>query len=266
MINDIIKNISINPYYKTEKGVLYCNDCFDIINKIPDKSIDLVLTDPPYNIRWKTPIELHGRKPFMHNYKELQLWDNTDLSDLYKRLFPELNRIVKNSGSLLIFGPQEWAYYMLEPARKNEFDFKTQIIWIKTNPVPQVRKKNYLSTFENIIWFARWDNDFCLFTFNFTTQEEMKNIFVYPICSGKERTAHPTQKPLELIKKLVYIHSNENDIVLDLFLGSGTTAIACEQLNRYWIGVEKNEKYCQISQTRIEKERMQLKLSESNGC
>jgi DNA modification methylase len=87
----------------------------------------------------------------------------------------------------------------------------------------------------------------------------MKNVFEFPILGGIERlrdddnqALHPTQKPLELIKKLVKVHSNPNDLVLDCFLGSGTTAIACKQLNRRFIGIEISKEYCDIANKRLE--------------
>jgi len=82
----------------------------------------------------------------------------------------------------------------------------------------------------------------------------MKNIMRYPICSGNERTEHPTQKPLKLIERLIEIHSRENDVVLDPFLGSGTTVVACIRLNRQYIGIEKNEKYFKIAEERVKRE------------
>ena len=79
----------------------------------------------------------------------------------------------------------------------------------------------------------------------------MHNFFQYPICGGNERTEHPTQKPLKMIEKLVKIHSNENDTVIDTFIGSGTTAVACQNLKRNFIGIEKSPEYCKIAEERL---------------
>jgi len=226
-------------------------DCLEFIKKIPDNSIDLVLTDPPYNIDFSSydnKTDRSGKK--YHNTEKLQ-WDKKfDLKEISKVLFKEFDRIVKSSGSIVMFGPQNWAYYYYGPAIQNNFDLKAQIIWIKSNPVPQARRKNYLSAHENIAWFARYSKK-CPFTFNFISQNEMRNVFTFPICQGDERTEHPTQKPLKLIEKLLNIHSNKNDVVLDPFLGSGTTAVACKLLNRNYIGIEISEKYCDIARRRL---------------
>ena len=119
--------------------------------------------------------------------------------------------------------------------------------------MPQVRKKNYLSSIELILWVARYAEK-CPFTFNFEGQNEMHNFLEYPICSGAERTAHPTQKPLALIGKLVRIHSNKGDVILDPFLGSGTTAVAAKKLGRNYIGIEINPDYVKIAEERLKRE------------
>ena len=116
----------------------------------------------------------------------------------------------------------------------------------------QIRKKNYLSSIETILWVARFA-DKCPFTFNFKKQKEMHNLITMQTCCGKERTKHPTQKPVKLIKHLLEIHSNPNDIILDPFLGSGTTAVACKELNRRYIGIEQSKEYCKIAEERIKR-------------
>lgn len=236
-------------------------NCLEVMKNIPDNSIDLIVTDPPYNLdfsKYDSLTDKTGRK--FHHTDNLG-WDkkeNIDMKAVSIILFKEFDRILKQTGSIVIFGPQEWAYYYYEPAMNNHFNLKCQIIWIKSNPIPQMRHKNYRSAHENIVWFARYNEDKCLFTFNFINQKEMKNVFEYPILGGAERlkdennqALHPTQKPLRLMEKLIKIHSNESDLVLDPFLGSGTTAFACKMLNRRFIGIEKEEKYVEIARRRI---------------
>ncbi len=219
-------------------------DCIEIMKTLSDKSIDLILTDPPYNVRWKSAIELHGRKAMLHFADEVKKgWDNVNLKDLYKLIFPQFDRLLKENGSVILFTSQEGVGYAKDIAKENNLDMKCEMIWEKLNPLPQVRKKNYLSAFECIVWFSRWHEKKCDFTFNFSTQNEMRNVFRFPICQGNERWQHPTQKPLKLIEKLIHTHSNENDLVLDPFIGSGTTAVACKKLKRNYIGIELSKKY-----------------------
>lgn len=247
-----------------EKNKVYCMDFLEFLKQIESDSIDLVLTDPPYNLdfsKYDNLTDKTGR--YFHRTEKLG-WDkkeSIDLKETSKLLFKEFDRILKNTGSIIIFGPQEWAYYYFEPAIKNNFDLKCQIVWIKSNPIPQLRHKNYRSAHENIVWFARYNKVKCPFVFNFLSQREMKNVFEYPILGGKERirdennkAVHPTQKPLELIKKLVKIHSNENDLVLDCFVGSGTIAVACKRLGRNFLVCDNNQEYVDMTKKRLKQE------------
>lgn len=129
--------------------------------------------------------------------------------------------------------------------------WKSEIIWHKTNPTPNFRKRSYTSSVEAIGFAVKEKSKFI---FNYKTQKEMHNFLESGICQGLERTEHPTQKPLWIIKHFIEISSNENDIVLDCFLGSGTTAVACMKTNRNYIGIELNEEYIKIAENRIQKE------------
>lgn len=253
-----------------ETNKIIQGDCIEELKKLEDNSIDLILTDPPYNLdfsKYDNLTDSTGRK---YHHTENTSWDlkeNNDMKELSKRLFKEFDRVLKESGSVIIFGSQEWAYYYYEPAIQNNFDLKCQLIWIKSNPIPQIRHKNYRSAHENIIWFARYKEKKVPFTFNFTNQKEMKNVFEFPILGGKERlrdnnnqAIHPTQKPLKLIRKLLEVHSNEGDLVVDCFGGSGTTAVACLELNRKFILIEKEEDYVKIAEARIKPFLEQTKL------
>lgn len=225
-------------------------DCFDGLSLISDKMVDLVLTDPPYKVKLKDSIDLKNRKAVYKDFEQMG-WDDINIKDLYERLFPHFDRIVKKDGSVLIFCRLEWITYVIESAIKNNFDVKSTIIWHKTNPVPQIRKRSYLSACEAVIWLARWDKDKCLFKFNFKTQKEMHNFFEFPICQSPERTQHPTQKPLKIIYNLLCIHSDKGDTIIDPFSGSGTTPVACKILDRNFICFEKNEDYVNISNKRL---------------
>ena len=259
---------------KTNK--IYNQDCLELMKDIPDKSVDLVLTDPPYNLDFSKYDSLTDKTGRKFHHTENTKWDlkeNFDLKEISKKLFKEFDRILKESGSIIIFGCQEWAYYYYEPAIENNFDLKCQIIWIKSNPIPQIRHKNYRSAHENIVWFARYNPKKVPITFNFINQKEMKNVFEYPILGGKERlrdkdnqALHPTQKQLDLIRKLVSIHSNEKDLVIDCFAGLGTTAVACKQLNRDFICGDISKEYCDIANKRLEQNTLNLSLnSETEG-
>lgn len=230
---------------------LILGDAIEELKKIEDKTIDLVLTDPPYQLDWRQSIHFKNSKSMFHHKNETSIWD-IGVKVLYKILFKEFDRIVKYEGSVIIFVRSEFITWAVEEAKANNFDNKATIIWNKTNPMPQVRKKNYLSAIETILWVARYNKAKCPFTFNFKTQNEMHNIISLPLCGGSERTEHPTQKPLKLISYLLEIHSNTNNLIIDPFMGSGTTGVACKKLGRNFIGIEREEKYFNLAKKRIE--------------
>jgi len=219
-------------------------DCFDILPKIEDNSIDLILTDPPYIISKKSFFEGGAENIKFSNINlDFGEWDKEEIDlDL---LFKHYKRILKKGGTLIIFY-DIWKSNKIKEAAENN-GFKQQRIgqWVKNNPTPINSKVNYLSnSIEYFFTFVKKGNP----TFNSSYD---KGIYNYPLCHGKERTKHPTQKPLGLIKEIIEKHTNEEDIVLDTFGGSGTLAIACKELNRNYILVEKDKEYYNISLSRI---------------
>lgn len=227
---------------------LFNGDCLEVMKGIPDGSVDLILTDPPYNIS-RDSCFLRGKNPakkgdvflIKHDFGE---WDRKPL-DL-NSLFNEFNRVLKRGGTLLIFY-DIWKLQDLKAAAEN-FKFKQPRVccWVKNNPVPLNSDKNYLSNAcEYFVTFVKLGKG----VFN---SKYDNGLYKYPICHGKERTEHPTQKPLTLISELLLKHSNKNDVILDMFMGSGTTGVACKNLNRKFIGVELDETYFNIAKERIE--------------
>jgi hypothetical protein len=127
-----------------------------------------------------------------------------------------------------------------------------------SNPLPQFRLIGYRQATELMFWALKNKNTMDNPNFNFGEQEEMTNVFHAPIVSGKERTEHPTQKPLSITKKIIKVHSKENGSVLDPFGGSGTTALACKELGRKCIIIEAEEKYIEIAIDRLRQEYLPL--------
>ena len=242
---------NINWYYREENVAIACGDCLEVMKKIPDESIDLVLTDPPYNISHKGKIFRDYRSGKNGNINmDFGEWDyNFNITPFLE----ETKRILKKYGQWIVFcAEQQIGIYRIWLEENGHF--KQIIIWEKTNPLPQFRKCGYRQTTEIIMWAYKNNPTKKEQHFNFLLQEEMKNIFRFPICGGKERTIHPTQKPIKLIEQLLLRHSFKNDLILDPFLGSGTTAVACKNLGRKCIGIEINKEYCDISIKRLRQE------------
>ena len=221
-------------------------DSRDIIKRIPDNSVDFILTDPPYNLGQHSTgnIPLPGRTAMNNDVAE---WDMIDFNP--EEWADEFIRILKPTGNLFIFTSYNqlgrW-YNCLD----HKFDTSNFMIWHKTNPAPKVFKAGFLNSCEMI--FTCWNKKH---TWNFISQAEMHNFIESSICMKPERLSnpkHPAQKPISILRKMIEIASNENDIVFDPFMGVGSTGVAALDLNRRFIGVELDETYFEAAQKRIE--------------
>ena len=227
--------------------ILQCCDSKHQIKHIPDHSVDLILTDPPYNISQHSTgnIPLPGRSAMNNDIAE---WDKIHFEP--EEWVNDFLRILKPTGNLFIFTTynQLGKWYN---ALDHQFDTSQFMIWHKTNPAPKVFKAGFLNSCEMI--FCCWNKKH---TWNFISQKEMHNFFESPICMPPERLKnpkHPAQKPVALLKKIITIASNENDIVFDPFMGVGSTGVAALQLKRRFIGFEISPDYYQASMLRLDK-------------
>jgi site-specific DNA-methyltransferase (adenine-specific) len=226
-------------------------DCFELIKNIESKSVDLILIDPPYLISKSSGfsnISDATSKEMATKYGNISIdfgdWDKSELD--WKFLFNEYYRVLKDGGTLVIFYDIWKSSELKEFADKYKFKQPRVCQWQKTNPVPINSKTNYLSNaIEYFFTFIKGKKP----TFH---SEYDNGVYRYPICHGKERYSHPTQKPLQLIIDIVNKHSNPNDTVLDTFAGTGTTAHACLLSNRQYIMIERDENYFNIIKSRIE--------------
>ena len=232
--------------------MLIFDDCFNYLSKIEDNSIDLILTDPPYDISKKSGFSSGKLSKFNQISIDFGYWDTEiDLDTLFKEYY----RVLRKGGTLVLFYDIWKSSIIKEFAAKNKFKQPRIGQWLKNNPVPVNSKINYLSNCsEYFFTFIKDKNP----TFN---SEYDNAIYNYPLCHGKERLEHPTQKPLGLIKDLIVKHSNKEDIVLDTFAGTSTTGIACIETERRFICVERDEKYYEISKIRIDTHKQRIKNS-----
>ena len=221
-------------------------DSRDIIKRIPDNSIDFILTDPPYNLGQHSTgnIPLPGRSEMNNDVAD---WDKIDFNP--EEWAEEFVRILKPTGNLFIFTSynQLGRWYNCLDHRFNTSNF---MIWHKTNPAPKIFKAGFLNSCEII--FTCWNKKH---TWNFISQAEMHNFIQSPICMPPERLKnpkHPTQKPVSILKKMIEIASNKDDIIFDPFMGVGSTGVAALELERRFIGVELDVSYFIAAKKRIE--------------
>jgi len=249
----------IKPYYEEPNITIYCGDCLEVMKEIPDKSIDLVLTDPPYNIskegnkiqrtyvhyNWKrrSDIGLDFGK-WDRNWK-----DDKEYFDWIALWFAECCRAMMEGAWIYIFfDKQKTGLFDLMLAPSLGIKSRCIYVWVKTNPVPSFRKVNWNSGTEHI-WVGSKGKSKLK---NFKLQKYMSNYFLSPTASAYKETKHPTEKPKKLLKHLIEVNTNQNNMVLDPFIGSGTTLVACKELCRKAIGIEISQEYCDIAIKRLQ--------------
>ena len=211
-------------------------DCTQEMKKIPDNSIDLVLTDPPYNIARENNFHTMGRAGI-----DFGNWDKD--ADLFSYI-DECYRVLGKNGSFVVFNDWRNLGDIASYAENLGFIVKDMLRLEKTNPMPRNRDRRYITDYECAIWFtmprAKW-------VFNRLDDKYQRPKFVHSIDKG----LHPTQKSLKLMEELVLIHSNIGDVILDPFMGSGTTGVACKNSGRDFIGIELDETFFKTAQDRI---------------
>ena len=260
-MGEMAKELKDYQYYHEDNPSIdiYCGDCLEILPLLEDKSIDLCLTDPPYGISNKVYREygvdrskfrskiMRRKKAINFHFGEWDVWKTKEeFLEYTKKWLLGAIGVLKQNGTIISFFNKEDISYLNWEAYKQGIKTRTIFTWHKTNPVPSFRKVNYLSACE-FIWIGSKGK----MTFNFGYQKDMHNFFECPQCQGNDRTEHPTQKPLPLIKHFLEIHSKKSDLILDPFLGSGTTLVACKELGRCGIGIEISEEYSKVAVNRL---------------
>ena len=228
-------------------GIFICGDSSEVMMNIDEKSIDHVITDPPYNLgAYSTgDISFSWRSDINNSIAD---WDQGQFHP--EILLDPFKRIVKETGNIFAFTSYNLIgkWHDIFDSHYDTFQF---IAWHKTNPVPKFRKAGFLNSVELIV--ALWNKGH---VWNFINQKEMHNFIESPICGGKERLKepkHPTQKPVKILKHLIGICSNENEIILDPFSGVGSTAIAAFDLGRRFVCIEKEMEFHEAAVKRFRK-------------
>ncbi len=227
-------------------------DAFEGLKQLPDESVDLVVTDPPYGIA--SPRRTTIRKGKVMSTKEAWgAWDTFhpfDYDVMIMRLISECFRVLKPGGSFYMFCARENCGFFIRHARARGFTYRNELALVKTTPLPSLAKKNWRSAFELCMYMTK-ELRGAKPAFNFISQRECVNTF--PHASRFRETDHPTEKPLELIRRIVLVSSNPGDLVLDPFMGSGTAAAVCVQTGRRFVGFEIDPGYVKMSNDRISK-------------
>lgn len=220
---------------------LYNGDCLEVMKNIPDKSVDMILTDPPYDISRDNNFKTMNRRGI-----DFGEWDKG--FDIIKWLEIGSQKL-KSGGNMIVFCDWKKITPIIEEMECNGIIVKDLIRWRKTNPMPRNRDRRFITDYEVAVWGVKKGK----WTFNrlSDTYERPEIISGVTPKSEKSYGVHPTQKPVEVMSWVVQRLSNEEDIILDPFMGSGSTGVACKNTNREFIGIEKDKEYFKIAERRI---------------
>ena len=241
-------NMQINKTTRilTDSYKLFNDDAYDIVTEIENSNmqIDHIITDPPYNIS-----KNNNFSTMKNPRKGVDFGDWDKEFDLYGWIKPYTDLLSKN-GSIIIFCSYRYLSHFVDELEKNDLVVKDIIKWEKSNPMPRNINRRYVQDTEFALWAVKKKSKW---VFNKPDNVSyLRANYKTGVVSGRERTKHPTQKSLKLMKDIIQVHTNPNDTILDLFMGSGTTGVAALELKRKFIGIEINEEYFKIASSRIE--------------
>ena len=254
-------------------GRILDGDCVEAMRKLPDSCIDLVFADPPYNLQLGGDL---NRPDGSHVDAVTDDWDRFDSFGAYDRFtrdwLVEARRVLKPDGALWVIGSYHNIYRVGAILQDLGFWILNDVVWRKTNPMPNFRGTRFTNAHETLIWASQGEK--AKYHFNYRAMKtlndelQMRSDWTFPICGGAERLkneaghkAHPTQKPEALLYRVMLATTEKGDVVLDPFFGTGTTGAIAKRLGRDWIGCEREADYRKVALARIDKE---LPLDESS--
>jgi len=246
-----------------QRNRLIVGDCIEEMEKLPAGSVDMVFADPPYNLQLSG--DLHRPNNTVVDGVD-DGWDKFDdfaAYDAFTRAWlAAARRVLKDDGTLWVIGTYHNIFRVGTAVQDLDLWILNDVVWRKTNPMPNFRGRRFTNAHETLIWCAKSPNG-KRYTFNYDAMKElneglqMRSDWLLPLCSGPERLrldgrkAHPTQKPEALLYRVILASTSPGDLVLDPFFGSGTTgAVAC-RLGRDWIGIERDAGYAALARARI---------------
>jgi modification methylase len=267
----VVKTSEILHTLDLPLGRILPGDCIAAMRSLPSASVDLVFADPPYNLQLGGDL---NRPDGSHVDAVTDHWDQFDSMAVYDKFtrewLTEARRVLKPDGALWVIGSYHNIFRVGSILQDLGFWILNDIVWRKTNPMPNFKGTRFTNAHETLIWASMGEKS--RYHFNYRAMKtlndelQMRSDWVLPICSGAERLkedgkkAHPTQKPEALLYRVLLATTEKGDVVLDPFFGTGTTGAVAKRLGREWIGCEREDFYRGVAEKRIAKE---LPLDES---
>ena len=238
-------------------------DCVEQMNKLPAESIDLIFADPPYNLQLNKELSRPDQTKVDGVNESWDQFNSISDYDEYTNLWmTAAKRILKPNGAMWVIGSYHNIFRLGYIMQDLGFWMLNDLIWRKVNPMPNFRGRRFTNAHETLIWASKSSSS--KYTFNYEAMKslngdlQMRSDWLIPICTGAERLkntdgkkVHPTQKPENLISRVIMSSSNIGDTILDPFFGTGTTGAVSKKLGRNYIGIEQNAKYALEAEKRI---------------
>ncbi|WP_349366603.1 MAG: site-specific DNA-methyltransferase [Nitratireductor rhodophyticola] len=239
-------------------------DCVAALDRLPEKSVDVIFADPPYNLQLGG--DLH--RPDQSRVDAVDdAWDQFDsfaAYDAFTRAWMlAARRVLKPNGTIWVIGSYHNIFRVGTVMQDLGYWLLNDIVWRKTNPMPNFRGRRFQNAHETMIWASR-DKSSKGYTFNYEALKasnddvQMRSDWLFPICTGKERLKnedggklHPTQKPEALLARVMMASTKPGDVVLDPFFGSGTTGAVAKRLGRHFVGIDRQDEYIEAASARI---------------
>jgi len=239
-------------------------DCITEMEKLPAASVDLVFADPPYNL------QLDGRLTRPDQSEVDAVTDDWDkfasfaaYDDFTRAWLLAVRRVLRPNGTLWVIGSYHNIFRVGTALQDLGFWILNDIVWRKTNPMPNFRGRRFTNAHETMIWASR-DPAGKGYTFNYDALKaandelQMRSDWLFPLCTGNERLkggegkkVHPTQKPEALLHRILLASSKPGDVILDPFFGTGTTGAVAKRLGRHFVGIEREDNYIAAARRRI---------------
>jgi modification methylase len=252
------------PTRELSHDTILQGDCIAEMARLPDRSVDMIFADPPYNLQLGGDLfrPEGGRVDAVDDewdkFESLATYDN-----FTREWLEQARRILKDDGTIWVIGSYHNIYRVGSLLQDADFWILNDIVWRKTNPMPNFRGTRFTNAHETLIWCAK--DEKARYTFNYRAMKalnddlQMRSDWLMPICAGGERVkgedgskAHPTQKPEALLYRILLACTKPGDVVLDPFFGTGTTGAVARRLGRRWIGIEREAAYVKVARERID--------------
>lgn len=239
-------------------------DCVAMLDRLPEKSVDIIFADPPYNLQLDGDLHRPDQSKVDAVDDDWDQFESFEAYDAFTRAWLlAARRVLKPNGTIWVIGSYHNIFRVGAKMQDLGFWILNDVVWRKTNPMPNFRGRRFQNAHETMIWASR-DQKAKSYTFNYEALKasnddvQMRSDWLFPICTGAERLkdddgnkVHPTQKPEALLARIMMASTKPGDVVLDPFFGSGTTGAVAKRLGRHFVGIEREDKYIEAAQERI---------------